>query len=151
MYTMQFMHEMARLNGASFVSVKPYRGFPAFTYSIGFHRSYNWPELMVVGPRFPMGAEWLRRASDHLDRGRVEHGTLVQLDERTTGCLIKVRLTDLKERLRWAVTFYGHLEFPAMQLVLPDADGRFPWEAGYFGDWSYLAGPAPVLPVRSAA
>jgi hypothetical protein len=148
---MQLAHHLARQNGATFVSVKAHDGRPAHTYSIGFFRTFGWPELICIGPRYPIGGALLAVTATFLERGKVDPFTLCRLSPRLEVCLLQPEMAQVEDWMSWGVKFYRNKPFPALQVVMPDDAGRFPWNAGYDGNYDVLLGPAPVLPSRRAA
>jgi len=105
-----------------------------FTYTIGLSESYNGPEVAIFG---------LDRERSHELLGIC--AKLLSEDEKIkTGCLddrflkggYKVIFREIikeafPEYLGTAVRYFGSQDFRAVVMFLPDAEGKFPWEAGY--------------------
>ena len=143
-----------RKHGWFCTSVFAEEGSLGFSYSTGFWVNLGRPELLIfsVPPEMAHAVLWA------FYRAPVE-GTW-PIGEPLSGFVenlpvmlmpvAKAHYATYPLSSRW---FYGGEEFPALQVVWPDTEGRFPWEEGAdprFGDsqpdlsdagWRALAGP----------
>lgn len=102
----------------------------AFTYTIG-----NWriglPELIHIGSHET--GHLMNALSDHMrQQGRpYHHGELVRLPGmRCAVCVLRAR-EDIKDEYTVQATCrIGRGGYQVQQVVGPDQNGRFPWEAG---------------------
>lgn len=105
---------------------------PGFAYSVGLFRTFAHPELILVGlPRQTMhdllnGAADAIRAGARFGGGDVTDALLEGYD--CTFRPVPDRL--YRAYLGWAGWFYDGQPFPALQLVYPDRERRWPWDAG---------------------
>jgi hypothetical protein len=105
---------------------------PGFAYSIGLHRSFDHPEVIVFGLPIDIMhgivntiGEQVRRGSRFGD-GDVSGEVLEGLPARFQ----VVSQPRCGEFLGQAVNYYGGHGFPVLQCYWPDADGRFPGQPG---------------------
>ena len=106
---------------------------PPFAFSIGLFHRLQHPEILIAG--------WFDQRTQHI---LLNLAAKLVLEGRalSDGDTADTVLQDLpvtfrrvaKERVpEWlgsACGFYGHDHFGALQCVLPDAEGRFPWDEG---------------------
>ena len=102
---------------------------PAFAYTVGLHKTFGAPELIVVGlPHNVMG---------HIlnDLGeRIKSGGTLPVGEPILGILegYPVRLREVRspdsyrEHVGYALWFNQGYDFALQQVLWPDRDGRFP-------------------------
>lgn len=103
---------------------------PGYAFTIGLWRSFQHPELMIFGLPLDVCHVILNVA------GREVKGGAVLRAGETTDALLDGHLCALRdvpasrhrELLGAAVGFYAPEPFPALQVVWPDRDGRFPSE-----------------------
>lgn len=141
----QKIHDDVRAYGWHIIWV--FNAEPEFAYTIGLHHTFGHPEIIVFGlPR------------------EVAHGVLnaVGKDVRAGGVFASgarsegivdgyevvfkpVPQAAYEAHLGWALWYYGAPDFPVLQLVYPDRDRRFPWEAdvadGFRASQPVLDGP----------
>lgn len=102
----------------------------AFTYSVG-NSLVGLPELLVVG--IFDGMQWPLNELSRLmiERGRkFDDGEMVSLGEGALPLCLVDASEEVKERYTvQATSFFGEENYQVMQVVLPDKDGRFPWQA----------------------
>jgi hypothetical protein len=119
---------------------------PGFAYTIGLHRSYGHPELIIVGLRVDVMHALLNVCGE-----RIKAGETLPLDAPFSDVLddYDVLLRPVREpqsyreHVGYALWFNGGPAFPLLQLVWPDKDGRFPGDPDA---WSGLATQQPLLP-----
>jgi hypothetical protein len=108
---------------------------PAFSFSVGFYYTFQQPEVLIMGLPQKVAYDLLDTAVDQMKEGKT-----FRPFERVAGfakgydcAFAPIALDHYKEYLGYAIWFYRSLSkpFPAMQLIWPDKQGHFPWEAGY--------------------
>lgn len=109
-----------------------------FSYSIGLHRNFVQPEIVIFGQKPKWRALIINNLVDDFRHGKVYlpnqryPGVLFDFD-----CELRVVHKDwYPPYLGWAIWYYFTVlrapsPFPSLQLVWPDLSGRFPWENGY--------------------
>ena len=110
---------------------------PPWAYTIGLHRAFRHPEILLFGlPEKSLGAivTELGRA---VRSGRSFQHDSVFRDDSVTHPLVFKRVARLwyPEILVNANWFNGGLDYPALQCVWPDEQGRFPWQPGFNRHW----------------
>lgn len=117
---------------------------PGFAYSIGLHRSFGHPEVIVFGLPIPVLQAVVDVIGDRVRRGaRFNDGDLSE--DILTGLPVRFRAVSrshLDAYLGQAVRHHGGREFPVLQVFWPDRRGRFPGEPGAPADG---AGSQPSL------
>jgi hypothetical protein len=119
--------------GCAVVSVKSSSGREhGWSYTIGVYDTCGKPDLIVAALHHDVahsclndGAKRLRAGVD-LSVGR--HSDLIG----NVDC--ELRPVDpkwVREFMNWAVWYYGHSNFPVLQVVYPDLNNRFPEEDGF--------------------
>lgn len=106
---------------------------PPFAYTVGLHRSFGHPELIILGLDHSVMGRLLNICGD-----RIKAGETLPVDMPILGIIgqyaVKLRpvrrRASYKEHLGYAIWFYDGHEFPVLQLVWPDKNGRFPGEKG---------------------
>ncbi|MEV0535118.1 DUF4262 domain-containing protein [Kitasatospora sp. NPDC050463] len=104
---------------------------PDWAFTVGLWHSHRLPEVAMFGLRVHDLMSWVDEAAARLcETGPAEQGSLL------TGVLgshpLMVRPVDPgwhRPLLGSAVGFYRRVPMPVVQLVWPDAGGRWPWDA----------------------
>lgn len=118
-------------HGWSVVVVAEEREVPGWAYSVGLWHTMRSPEVCMFGLRGRDMHTWVNAVGQQVRAGQV-----LRQDEERFGVLdgfpVVVRPVDptwQDEMLTLAGDFY-RTAVPAVQLVWPDRDGRFPWDPG---------------------
>lgn len=108
---------------------------PGYSFSVGFYLKFGHPEILVMGLSQPVATQFINLIGGHLSTGRV-----FRPRERTNDLaqgfecsFIPIAIEHYQYYLGYNIWFYRSLKqpFPALQLVWPDKQGRFPWESDY--------------------
>lgn len=101
-------------------------------YSVGFWKTYESPEMVVFGLRPELAHGCFSRVVDLIKQGQTfVHGTRTTEIAEGYETVFRTVPTDHDEYpFRSAGVYYGHYDFPAVQMVLPDVNGKFPWDEG---------------------
>jgi hypothetical protein len=108
---------------------------PGFTYTVGLSGdACHHPELIVVGPGYATGYGILKAVHEEISNGRrFAPGDLLTTEVPGVPLLV-VEVEDSRQQLLVANMFARMSgvsgPVPALQLVLPDEDGRWPWQEG---------------------
>ncbi len=124
---------------------------PPFTFSIGFHETWNFPELIVIGLKREVAHSTLNIVATLLAEGR-------RLDLSSSSndlfndlacCFVEVPRAMYPQYVGTARWFYGGNAFPLWQIVWPSRDGHFPWNEsatdGYRRWQPVLGHPQPPI------
>jgi hypothetical protein len=122
---------------------------PAYSFTVGLWHSFEQPEVVVFGLPEPVAHELLNSLADECSEDRK-----FLPDSRHDGVLVgyPVRFVAVPKQhydgyLGSAVWAYEGDEFPCVQLVWPDKQGRWPWDNGVregFADSQPVLGRLPV-------
>ncbi|WP_420145497.1 DUF4262 domain-containing protein [Sphingobium sp.] len=106
---------------------------PDFSNSTGFFSSLGFPEIIV----FSLSKETCHSILWDIFRD-VQAGEKPPIGVRTTNLLgnaeailLPVSKFQYHEHMGWSRWFYSGDDFPCLQLVWPDREGRFPWESHF--------------------
>lgn len=126
------------------LNVMPDPSNPPFSYSVGLFGSYGHPELVIVGLDSTTAHTLINNVGEEVrEGGALAEGS--RYDHILEGYDVAVVRVDQKHypaHFGQAIDFYASEDFSVFQLVWPDRDGRFPWDAGFD---SALAAVQPVL------
>lgn len=108
-------------------------GHSEFSYSTGFWLTLRHPEIIVFSLPQKVAGEVLWDLYRDLQKGRVfpVGVRLPDVFADVDAYLMPVGKQHYAEHLGWSRWFYGHDDFPCLQLVWPDKQGAFPWEAAW--------------------
>ena len=105
---------------------------PDFAYSVGIFRTLGHPEILMFG----LPPATMHRLINDVGN-RVRAGARYVAGQRTDEFLEGYDVTfravppfQYAGHLGWATWFYDGEDFPALQMVYPDRDRRWPWEEG---------------------
>ncbi|MGN7823105.1 DUF4262 domain-containing protein [Chitinophaga sp. 22536] len=135
--TRESIQEKIDLYGCFIVQVPADDYLPGFAYTIGLHQRFNHPEIICFGLSLTLMKDLLNDAC-----GEIKTGSAFTPNTFYNGLLedypvhfLPVDPAYYPHYLGTAGYFYQHQEFPAIQLVWPDKQSRFPWEPDFNPDW----------------
>jgi hypothetical protein len=143
-------------HGCHVVSVLEEGNLPPFAYTIGLFRNFNHAEVLVYGLPRERAHALLNNARDDVRAGqRFAVGQTYADLLKGYDCTFRaIPLSQYREHLGWAIWFYDGPEFPALQLVWPDREGRWPWQDGVtsgFRSQQLVLADAPESPPADGA
>jgi hypothetical protein len=116
--------------GWSWIAVfDPENEHPPFAYSIGFGASFGKPEVVVVGMPQGPAVGVLETVYEVLQQGRTFSDGDTSDEILEDGLLVRFRALseqESAEALVQAATFSGVDQVPALQLIWPNREGKFP-------------------------
>lgn len=121
-----------REHGWSGTSVPAEDGYLGFSYTTGFWKTLEFPELIVFSLRSDVAHQIFWSVFRALEDGR-ELPVCEPIEDILEGknvVLAPVDRQHYREFLGWLRWFYGGDEFPCVQLVWPDRNNLFPWQPG---------------------
>ena len=118
--------------GLHIVNVLDEGDIPGFAYTVGLHHTFRHPEILVYGLPQKSAHGILNDLADNLRAGKryVAGGTYDDLVEGYSCTFRVVPAVHYPEHLGWAFWFNETIDFPTLQLVYPDKEGRWPWQEG---------------------
>lgn len=142
----EFIQSAVRGHGWAVQLIAPGDDEPGFAYTVGLFRSFGHPELIVFGLPDEVAHAVLNEFGE-----RARAGAELRSGDRIPEVLehydVLVRGVRHAESFRchvgYALSFYQGAEFPLLQVVWPDKEGRFPGDADAA---EFLAASQPLLP-----
>jgi hypothetical protein len=110
---------------------------PPFAYSLSAWESYQAPELIVFGLRRDVASDMINQVmAEHQAGRRFQCGVPEQgvIRNGVPVYFLRVDPALAKVYATFADWYYEHESFPLWQIVWPDRNGAFPWEAAYAGN-----------------
>ncbi|MBN9146517.1 MULTISPECIES: DUF4262 domain-containing protein [unclassified Novosphingobium] len=106
---------------------------PDFSYTTGFSVNHGYPEIILFSLAKDVSHSILWDVWRDIESGkRHEVGKKIQgIFGNADAVLLPVSKSVYKEYLGWNRWFYRSDTFDCLQLVWPDRDGKFPWEASF--------------------
>jgi hypothetical protein len=105
---------------------------PPFSFSIGFYKTWQFPELIIVGLKREVAHAVLNIVASTLAEGRKPDlvATNDDLLEGYPCCFVEVSKSHYREYVGTARWYYEGDSFPLYQVVWPSKHGHFPWHSG---------------------
>lgn len=107
---------------------------PRFGYSIGLFKEFHHPELIIIGLDSESTGAILNNARKEIEKGIkfiegvTYHGFLHELPVQ----FVEVKKEHYPDYLGYAGWYNNNsINFPSLQIVWPDKQGRFPWDDGF--------------------
>jgi hypothetical protein len=126
--------------GLSIIVIEATDYLPSFAYSIGLWKKYKHPEIISFGFTVKTLHEIINNAADIIKTGgkiEVAKGYDNNIFEKGIAQFVTVDPLNIGDYFGYAIDFYGTADFPAIQLVWQDRQGKFPWENGFEEEFIY--------------
>lgn len=141
-YDEQLLEDVTKI-GWHYVHVQAEGRDPAFAFSLGFYANYGHPEIIVIGLKPQTAQQLMNIAAIRIAGAKSKYETYKPYDDIAQGmrvAFVPVAKRYLPEYFGYGRWFYQSRqgEFPALQMVWPDKQGRLPWEPGYDTRFSAL-------------
>jgi Domain of unknown function (DUF4262) len=106
---------------------------PSFAYSIGLVQTYNHPEIICFGLKTDLLHVLINDVAAIIKQGkRIEVGRPYSSVFKTLDAeFLPVDPSNIGDYFKVAIRYYKTDQFPAMQLVWPDQENRFPWQTNF--------------------
>lgn len=106
---------------------------PGFSFTTGFWVNAGHPELILFGMKGEIAHDvlWDLFRDAKREKPLVVGKPMGDVFGNQPACLFPVAKRFYAEYLGWSRWFYGGDDFPCLQIVWPDREGMFPWEAGF--------------------
>ena len=134
-YDKKLLYDVSRI-GWHHVHVQSEGGEPGYAFSLGFYANYNHPEIIVFGLPPSTAQQLLNINAIAVAGAKSKYETYKPYDNIAQGmriAFVPVAKRHYPTYLGYAGWFYKSIgaDFPVLQMVWPDKQGRLPWEAGY--------------------
>jgi hypothetical protein len=124
--------EQVQEHGWSVVMVPADEEGPGFAYTVGLWHTHKVSELAMFG----LDIRVMQALLNTLGR-KAAAGAVLESDQEHRDVVEEFPVVLKESDLRWyreffgnAIAFYRRPPFPVLQVVWPDAEGRFPWQPG---------------------
>jgi hypothetical protein len=122
-------------------------GQPPFSFSIGFYKTWKFPELIAVGLSSEVTQAAFNLIAETLTAGRKIdlRSTNEDLFEGYPCAFIEVQKSHFREYVGTAIWYYESTSFPLYQIIWPSKDGMYPWNPSastHFKAWQPVLGHA---------
>lgn len=106
---------------------------PAFAFTLGLYRSFQHPEVLIMGLPLEAMHPILNGIGEQVGAGcQFSEGTLAPNILEGYNCTFRtIDRGNYAEVLGAAIESYRGKEFPALQCFWPDREGHFPWQFGF--------------------
>lgn len=119
------------------VAIPPEDGTPGWAFSIGMFKTLGHPEVIVFGLDHEI-AHWV---INEVGR-RAREGTTFAAGSAAEGLLEGVTCVFDRVQPKWyqpfvgtSIWYYRGSEFPLLQCIWPDHDGKYPWDPEFRNNW----------------
>jgi hypothetical protein len=126
--------------GCFIICIESDNHLPEFAYTIGLYQKFNHPEIICFGLPQSLLFSVLNTACDLIKEGQsFQTGNHLYQDFIADYPVQFLHVNQSFYPDYWGTgcNFYGHRDFPAIQLVWPDKESIFPWEPGFNGKWKF--------------
>lgn len=106
---------------------------PPFAYSVGLFKTYNHPEIICFGLPQQLSGDIINDIVEIIKRGECFKGGDISTEvfKDSKAAFLNVDPRNVGDYFLSDVKYYGHLNFPALQLVWTDRNDKLPWEEGF--------------------
>ena len=134
-YDLKLLDDVTKI-GWHHVHVQAEGSEPAFAFSLGFYANFGHPEIIVIGLPPDTAQQLLNIAEIHIVGAKSKYEPrkpYLDIAQGTRVAFIPVEQKYMAEYFGYGRWFYQSKrgEFPALQMVWPDKEGRLPWEKGF--------------------
>jgi hypothetical protein len=126
--------------GCHLVLIESTDYLPAFVYTIGLYKEFKHPEIICFGLKTEVMAGILNHACDLIKKGEflLTNFLYSGFIEGYKIQFLQVAKDYYKDYLGYGGWFYDmSFDFPALQLVWPDKENKFPWQPEFNTDWKF--------------
>lgn len=121
---------------------------PGFSYSIGLYKTYEHPEIIMIGLSQDLMHSLINSMASEIKKGKVY--TAFQFDDdilENFDCYItEVSKDNYYPYVVQASNYYGNDDFPLVQCIYPTTKGIYPWDERWpneIKDLQPILGPIP--------
>ena len=105
-----------------------------FSYSIGLYRTYQHPEIIIIGLRHELTQVIINNLAYHIKNGKKYEANSWSSDvlDNFECYFIEVEEINYDDYVGGDIRIYGGKNFPLLQCLYPTTDGIYPWQE----EWS---------------
>lgn len=116
------------------MGILPEGASPYHTFSVGLFENFDRPEIIIFGVHPQVATQIINDIGDRIVEGlELESGRVYDdiFSNQLGAVFIPVEKDAYDAHMGSAIWYYQGRDFPVMQLVWPDPNGKFPWEEGF--------------------
>lgn len=119
--------------GLQVIMVEASSYLPSFAYSVGLWQSYKHPEVICFGLPIDLMHALINDVAEIIKQGeQIEVGKpYADIFKNSNAEFLSVDPGNVSDYFTAAIRHYDHSDFPAIQLIWPDRNKRFPWEKDF--------------------
>lgn len=112
---------------------------PGFAYSIGLYEKFGHPEIICFGMDLKIMASMINEACYLLGKERSFESYIPYDDflENVDVQFLPVNKEFYGDYFAFGMNYYNGNNFPALQMVWPDKENKFPWEESFYEPWKF--------------
>lgn len=119
-------------SGFAVIAVHDDQLHTTFAYSVGF-TELNHPEVVIYGMSQQVAHQFMWSIYDAIKKGKHFEPDVIQEELANLPCVFKrVTAENAREHCCQGVYWYEPVEY--LQMVMPDKEGKLPWQKGYDAD-----------------
>jgi hypothetical protein len=120
-------------DGWAVIGIQEEDDMPAYAFTVGMHHTFGGAELVMFGHQAETATGILNHAGQLMRDGNefAVGAPVADLLQGFPAVLAPVDARLFREYFGYARWLYRGSNFPMLQLVWPDRESRFPWDAGY--------------------
>lgn len=106
---------------------------PGFCYSVGLFKTFNHPEIIIVGLKLDLAHLLINNIGEDIKNGRTYQSGQFYPDILTNFDCLMLQATEdnYDEYFGYGQWYYNGADFPVLQCIYPTVKDVYPWEA----DW----------------
>ena len=112
---------------------------PGFSYSIGLYQRFGHPEIICFGMDLNMMGSLINDACAWIKEGNNvdSYVSYPNYLENVNVQFLPINKEFYGDYFAFGINYYGGNNFPALQMVWPDKENKFPWEEGFYKPWKF--------------
>ena len=110
--------------------------YPPFSYSVGLYKTYNHPEIIIIGLKQQLAHIIINNIAEDIKNG-IKYDPFSWSSDILDNfkCLfIPVSKSNYKEYVGYDRWYYKGDDFPLLQCIYPTTKGIYPWEEAWPDD-----------------
>ncbi|MCC6372752.1 MAG: DUF4262 domain-containing protein [Bacteroidia bacterium] len=106
---------------------------PEFCYSVGLYKTFNHPEILIVGLNLDLAHSLINNIGEDIRAGKIFlSGQFYSNILENFKCLLyDVDKSYYDEYFGYANWYYANKDFPVLQCIYPTVNGVFPWDKNW--------------------
>ena len=109
---------------------------PGFCYSVGLHKTFNHPEILIIGLKLDLAYSLINNIGEDIRAGKTFLSGQFYSDilDNFKCLFLDIDKSYYDEYLGYATWYYTNKNFPVLQCIYPTVKGIFPWDKNWPDD-----------------